>query len=282
MTCIIFHYFIQPISSFHYHRIHPHTDEPNRVKSSTAGVTQSNNVCPEPSVQNLQSRTFSPVWAALRVHCAVDQSTAFTSSSGSSPPGQRSQPVPRWPNLHNKTHSRFSYCSTAGPPRESAHCVTHREQMWSGPRSPWRSVRPAASLCGPRAARRLRTGWDPRRRWAGSSSSPWTSGWGSTEPLLLDLLEPPVLLTLCRRGCAKAKAKANANTRAGQKRLVTSDKDEQVRVAPVWKLSSGGSVSRPPHEGQSSAGQLRSCSRWELYEVLPGSVTSVSCHFLSK
>lgn len=180
------------------------------------------------TVQNLQSRTFSPVWAALKVHCAVDQFAAFTSSSGSSPPGQRSEPVPRWPNLHNKTDKRLSYCPAAGPPRESEHCVTHREQMWSGPRSPWRSVRPAASLCGPRWARRPRTGWDPRRRWAGSSSSPWTSRWGSTEPLLLDLLEPPVLLTLCRRECAKAKA--NANTRPGQERPVTSDKDEQVRV----------------------------------------------------
>lgn len=54
MTCIIFHYFIQPISSFHYHRIHPHTDEPNRVKSSTAESHS-----PIMSAQNLQSRTFS-------------------------------------------------------------------------------------------------------------------------------------------------------------------------------------------------------------------------------
>lgn len=54
MTCIIFHYFIQPISSFHYHRIHPHTDEPNRVKSSTAESHS-----PIMSAQNLQCRTFS-------------------------------------------------------------------------------------------------------------------------------------------------------------------------------------------------------------------------------
>ena len=125
------------------------------------------------------------------------------------------------------------------PPGESEHCVTHRQQMWSGPRSLWRWFRPAASLCGPRWTRRLRTEPDPRRRWAGSSSSSWTSGRGPIDPHLLDLEEPPVLLTLCRRRCAKAKA--NVNTRPGQERLVTSDKDEQVRVAPVWKLSAGGS-----------------------------------------